>query len=517
MSRDPEAPYFLGSIVLIKDEDRANSQVVDGQQRLTTLVMVLCALREFEQDETRDHIDVFIRQKGNPFKGTIDQFRLRVRVRDRDFFDTYIQTSGSLNELFKLNHAALSDTQKRIALNAKHIHQSLQEMSDERRRALLQFMVQSCFLVVVTATDRDSAYRIFSVMNDRGLDLSPTDILKAESIGTLAIEDQIAYGEKWEGVEDELGRDDFRDLFTHIRMIKAKAKLRQSLQADFQQNVLATLDSSQFVDDLLIPYANVYGAVKRAAYESPENSEDVNRYLRLLGRLDNYDWIPPAIEFLIRNAHDHQLLARFIKDLERLAYGLFVRRAYVNERISRYGEVLRTIERDEDPFLPNSPLQLRAPEAMEIAERLDGDIYLQPYVVRRVLLERVDTLIADVGATYDQAVISIEHVLPQNPGPDSEWCERFPTQDLRDNWTHKLANLVLLSRRKNSRASNWGFERKKREYFQRDGVSSFPLTTQVLSETEWTPTVLEKRQRFLLDALGKEWRILPYVNGSESP
>ena len=68
-------------------------------------------------------------------------------------------------------------------------------------------------------------------------------------------------------------------------------------------------------------------------------------------------------------------------------------------------------------------------------------------------------------------------------------------------------SLVILSRRKNSRASNWHFERKKTEYFQHKGVTLFPLTTLVIREPEWTPKVLEGRQRKLVSALSKEWRL----------
>ena len=70
-----------------------------------------------------------------------------------------------------------------------------------------------------------------------------------------------------------------------------------------------------------------------------------------------------------------------------------------------------------------------------------------------------------------------------------------------------LANLVLLSRRKNASASNWDFGRKKTEYFQRGGVAPFALTAQVLNESDWTPVVLERRQKKLVDSLRKEWRL----------
>ena len=76
----------------------------------------------------------------------------------------------------------------------------------------------------------ESAYRIFSVMNDRGLNLSHADILKAEVIGKIPGEaSQDAYGKKWETAEENLGREAFDNLFSHIRMIRVKQKLRKTI------------------------------------------------------------------------------------------------------------------------------------------------------------------------------------------------------------------------------------------------------------------------------------------------
>ena len=103
--------------------------------------------------------------------------------------------------------------------------------------------------------------------------------------------------------------------------------------------------------------------------------------------------------------------------------------------------------------------------------------------------------------------MTIEHVLPQNPPPESRWRNWFTDDAERDRQVHRLANLVLLSFRRNSRASNLDFDRKKREYFQKDGATSFALTTQVVNESEWTPAVLERRQRDLVKKLEVEWRL----------
>ena len=507
MDRDSQSPYFLGSVVLIKNEGDSKSAVVDGQQRLTTLSMLFCVLRELAVGNAQSELDGFVREAGNSLRGTQDRFRLGLRARDREFFHDNVQSQGEIAEFLKKDTATFSDSQKLIFTNVNRLDQELSKLGEARRNALVKFVIQQCYLVVVTATDRDSAYRIFSVMNDRGLDLSPTDILKAETIGEIPEPDQDVYGEKWENIEERIGRDGFRDLFAHIRMITLKTKLRRTLQADFQDNVLKNTVGNEFIDNTLEPYSSVYETLLEASYESTQDAEKVNDYLRHLGRLDNFDWIPPAMAFFFRHQNDRESLIRFTKDLERLAYGLFVRRANINDRINRYAEVLRDIELGSDLFDDDSPLQLKADEQNEIVNGLNGQIYLQTAVVRRTLLERLDSLLADTGATYTRTTITVEHVLPQNPRSDSEWMTWFPSQDQRDAWTHRLANLVLLSRRKNASASNWDFGRKKTEYFQRGGVAPFALTAQVLNESDWTPVVLERRQSELVDSLRKEWRL----------
>ena len=213
------------------------------------------------------------------------------------------------------------------------------------------------------------------------------------------------------------------------------------------------------------------------------------------------------MEYFRRWADDRERLLRFTRNLERLAYGLFIRRANINQRIHRYAEVLRMIQRNEDPFHDGGAMDLRPEEKDEILEKLDGPIYSPWSRVVRPLLLRLNSALTEAGATYDDSLVSIEHVLPQNPKTGSEWLRWFSEEDERAYWTHRVANLVLLSGRKNARASNFEFGRKKKEYFLRDGASPFALTTGVVGEEAWTPEVLEVRQARLLDTLRGEWRL----------
>ena len=139
MRRDSDAPYFLGSIVLIKSDENAKSEVVDGQQRLTTLTMLLCVLRDISGD---DKLDEFIRQAGNEFKGTEDRFRLSARQRDRSFFEEKIQRMHSLEDFLQLDPVTFSDSQTHMFENVKYLRGELRKLDDRERRMLGGYVAQ---------------------------------------------------------------------------------------------------------------------------------------------------------------------------------------------------------------------------------------------------------------------------------------------------------------------------------------------------------------------------------------
>ena len=372
------SPYFLGSIVLIKDAHRALAQVVDGQQRLTTLTILFCVLRELSEDDgASSSLDKYVCEKGDRFAGSEDRFRLSLRERDRDFFREKVQVTRQLPSFLKQDKASLTDSQQRMYENAAYLWKQLSSAAQPKRDRLTMFLVQRCYLVVVSASDQNSAYRIFSVMNDRGLDLSPTDILKADIIGAMPDTIRTTYTDQWEEIEEELGRDDFRELFAHIRMIYVKSKARGNLNQEFEDGVLSKVNGRQFIDGVLSPLSEAYQIVSRAAYESTGDSEKVNAYLRHLGRFDNYDWVPPAIAFFQKQRDNAEALFRFVRDLERLAYALFIMRANINDRINRYANVLHAIENADDLHAETSALQLSPEEKATVLTLLDGPIYLQ--------------------------------------------------------------------------------------------------------------------------------------------
>ena len=270
-------------------------------------------------------------------------------------------------------------------------------------------------LVAVATPDLDFAYRIFSVLNSRGLDLSPTDILKAEILGKVKVSMRDAYTQKWEDKEEDLGRDEFVELFSHIRMVYRKAKPQGTVLKEFRDHVVGERTSEALVDSIIIPMAEVYQELIDAEYSSTERAEAVNESLRWLNRLEFKDWMPPALAFAVRHRAKPAAMESFFSDLERLAYSMMVRKTGVNDRIERFSRLTGEIEANTGLLGENSALQLSPGEQFATYRQLDGSLYdnLAARALATVLL-RLDALLAGGGATYDYHTVTVEHVLPQN-------------------------------------------------------------------------------------------------------
>ena len=509
--KEKDDTYFLGSIVLIKDEGKPNAEVIDGQQRLTTLTILLAALTSYFSGDLRSDFENYLREPGRASQGLMPKPRLTLRERDRKFFADYVQNL-KFKELIALDPAQLdNESQRNIRRNAELLLQKLDvsfKGATERLCEFGAFLVQRCFLVAVSTPSQQSAFRVFSVLNSRGLDLLPTDIIKSDIIGNIKSPDkQDDVTERWEELEVQTGRDGFAELFGHIRMIFAKEKARRTLLEEFREQVIKKYESPETLMSTVVePFAEAYLIAKKCQYLSTTNAADVNALLKWLNRIENSDWLPSAIKFLATQGKNADYVLWFFRKLERLASFMHICGYDVNQRIERYASVLSELESSHSLEAPISAVDLRPEEKSEMLQVLDGDIYLMTARRRNHLLLRLDAFLGDGAATYDNGLLTIEHVLPQTVDPASNWQTLWPDEALRKRWVHRLANLVPLTQKRNSKAQNYDFDTKKSAYFGgKHGVSSYVLTTQVLNSASWTPAIVSQRQLDLIDVLANRW------------
>jgi hypothetical protein len=512
LAKEKDDTYFLGSIVLIKEEGKPPAEVIDGQQRLTTLTILLAALTTQFTGELRADFENYIREPGRASQGLKPKPRLALRERDRQFFADYIQ-GLRLAELVALDPAQLdNESQRNVRRNAEVMLQRLKTTFGEDTDRLCEFgafLVQRCFLVAVSTPSQQSAFRVFSVLNSRGLDLLPTDIIKSDVIGSIKQARQEAFTETWEELEVETGRDGFAEVFGHIRMIYAKEKARKSMLEEFRERVIAKVGSAEdLVSKVVEPYTQAYLIAKHCQYVSTSNAAEINALLKWLNRIDNSDWLPSAMKFLADHENDAAYVHWFLRKLERLAACMHICGYDVNARIERYATLLRALEKPHSMASPVTAVELTAYEQSTLRRVLQSDIYLMTARRRNYLILRLDSFLVDGAATYDPTVLTIEHVLPQTVDDESVWATQWPNISDRNLWLHRLANLVPLTQRRNSQAQNYDFERKKKAYFGgKQGVSSYALTTQVLNTATWTPAVVEQRQADLLEMLSTKWEL----------
>lgn len=502
-------PYFLGSIVVIKHENQPESQVIDGQQRLTTLALLISALRTlFTDDKRKATFGEFVLEQGDPLVGTLDRCRLTLRGRDHAFFEANFLRHPSFAQLPGLLASKLSDPQQHLAENAQALLTDLSKLDPARRDTLAAFLLQHTYLVIVSTASLESAFRIFSVLNDRGLDLTVADILKSEIVGRIPATVQDPYVKKWEDAEVELGTQRFADLFSHIRMIHDRKKLRTSVLEGFRATVPLT-NPGAFIDDELLPLADAMQAIFQGGYEctDPSIEKQVNQTLRWLLRIGDQDWMPVALRLITHYADTPAVVAVKLVELEKLAAILWLNRFDINNRIDRYGKILEEIANDKSKTAALPSLLASAGEKKIAADVVSGDVYnLSPAPKRTFVLLRLDAALSSGEASYDFDTITVEHVLPQTPDANSVWLQWWPDPVAREQSVHQLGNLALLNRRQNTAALNWEFPVKKQKYYQKKtGGSPFQITSRVLKENEWTPAVFARHQAETVAKLKEIW------------
>lgn len=510
-NEEEPTPYFLGSIVLVRENDEANADVVDGQQRLTTLTILLSTIRHFAIENGNSRFAAaltdFLFEKSNVVLGTPDRPRLTLRELDQPFFHKHIYEVGGIGELMVLSEGAeINDAQKNILNNTRLFVEKLRQIGFERQKQLAQMVVKHCILIIISTPNLDYGYRIFSTLNERGLELSHTDVIKVEIINGIAFDERNEHTQMWERVEEMLGRKEFSRLFSHIRMIYMQ-KQSKNLLSEYR-HILDDTTPASFVHKRLVPLGESYNKILRANGRRVETiPEQVNLSLYWLYKVNHTDWLPVAILYYTKHKLDTGKLAYFFHNLERLAFYLAVVGQTRGKRIKRYNRILNCLTSGNDVFDQTSGLQLSKTEKANFLKQLGVNCTdkVSSAAIRTILL-RLDAELSnsDSFPNYSNK-LTVEHVLPQNMGRTSQWLQWF------DNEAHKrhvncLGNLLLISSEKNMKASDHNFDRKKDEYSE-GKITSLAITELVLKEKTWTPVAIERRQKLFVETIARLWKL----------
>jgi hypothetical protein len=521
MNSGADEPYFLGSIVLIRPPKELVGQVVDGQQRLTTLTILAAVLRDLEKDQdAREAIAGTVYIKPNPYKKQVESVRVLPHSEDRIFFREAIQVPDATSTSSP-PHDPKTEAQTLMWHNAVALRKRVLEMTVEDRQRLVGFLLNNCVLVVVSTESRGAALRIFRVLNDRGLDLSNADVIKADLLGKFKDHTEIAHqAARWRDFETDLGRKDFEDLLENLRFIREGGKNRSSLSEAYEERFkeATPADVRNFLDQELAPAKRWFAEIVDG--DGAEFPADIrgglSEALAGLRLVPNKDWMPAALAAAMLFGATPKLYSTLLK-LEGLAWVMQLGRRYDTQRMNRYGEIIGALDGTDTEL--ESKLTSTSEENDDAWSALSGKVYSKfPVRVVRAVLERLDRLLSEQIVVWPGQK-TVEHILPQNP-QTGEW-NRFDS-DQREAITDTIGNLVLLTSRKNSSASNLPFEQKRKIYFGLAETSAgkkratYASAQELGDLSDWDLPAYRTRHERHLALLAERWGIRPLAPGGIS-
>lgn len=506
-----EPDYFLGTILLTDTGGGAGwsgglprtpraLDIVDGQQRLITLAILLCVLRDLASQEAPANAlrDDWI-TPARALAGSTGRFRLWLRGSDGTFLADYVlRPDACLREpegVLDVASGSLAILQVR-----DHFRAELAPLSQTDQARLLGYVRERCHVVAIVTTDIDHGHRMFTVLNDRGRPLAREDIIKAEILGSVRPDRTDAVLRDWGEIERRLGGE-LGSFLGHVRVIRGKARL--PIIAGVRAARVEAGGSELFVSKVLLPLADAFDTICRADHKGTPESAEITRRLGYLSWLGSSEWVPAAIDWLSRHRDDPAQILRFLRVVEPFAYALRLLCIGAGKRLARFAGVLPAIAAGSVLDPARSPCTLSRDEQRHAAINLRNLHERHPQTCKLLLL-RLNDEIAGAPQHLDPADWTVEHVLPQNPTRGGHWRAAFPETDERERLTRSLGNLVLISRAQNDKASNQDFQRKKSIFFGRYGEMP-AITREIAGASAWTPAEIRARERRLLGVVARMW------------
>ena len=536
---DPNTPYFLGSLILVKDGP-TQYQVIDGQQRLISLSIIVSVLRELEDDpDLIDSLNDLILEPGDKLRGIKAEPRLTLRERDTDFFRMYVQ-EGDLEGLFDLrDNDIASHAQRNIAINTRRVFDALAAMETKDRRRFASYLVNGVTLVIVTTDDLAGAHRIFDVMNMRGVPLTASDVFKAKTIAEISPAARNAYATRWDDIMDPLGDDahTLEEFFADLHLIVSHKAVCTQLLEEFRKDVLKPYVKQQnvisFIDDLLAPYANAWLILSRPT--DANLPDDIVALLVALADYQTTDWKPVAMWALvnsIRNlgsANAQVFSTPGFHAPDNGAADKHDEKLQLHD-IDRLHDVLSALERvtGVDSLNRQSPLARRTRAASAIRDlnkghtlqqirgflitdedrrsalaHLRGELQTSP-AMKKLLLIRANEQKAGHRIIRPRSLKALP-ILPEQVGTKSDFAA-WP-ESVRDHWTNRIGNLALSQANENQVAPLATFAQRRDRMLLSASSKRFPLTAELADIAECTPQTLQYRQDETVRLIADHWNI----------
>ena len=501
----------MGVPVLTNGSD-GRLEIADGQQRLATTSILLAAIRDYflHKSDTEMVADLqsflrtFVREtrESDPV--------LRLNVTDHEFFSRRVIELPDQEARRNLTPTQVSHqlTDRAAEIAEQHVKNILRPLSEPTKDDFLNrwinFLENSAQVIALKVPDDMNAYLMFETLNDRGLRVSQSDLVKNylfSQADTRITEAQ----DRWSSMNgplDALNDDEATITFLRHLLISNYGPVRErDVLERVRGNVVGRVSAIQFLDTLSS------AAEDYVALHMPTSGRWTNYSVRIRRHIDDLLALPvtplrPLMLSVLRNLSAKETevsFGRFVSWSARWLTAGGARSGGVETAIGTAakrvtnGEVQTADKLTEllEPVLPND-------SRFQLAFR---NVTLTNHKMARYYLRTLESTYHGESepewVPNEETVITLEHVLPQRP--DENWKGIEPA--IHSTYYKRLGNMALLQSSSNSELGNAPFEEKKKVF----ALSTYRLTKEISSEQDWGPTEIENRQERLSELAIAAW------------
>lgn len=512
--------HFIGSIVYIDMGTPAGRPqqllLIDGQQRLTTISILLCAIKDYVQKFNLETKLINLAKIKNQFLYNSDEidedrYKLLLNVQDKE---TYIKLID--NTIFTVNKPA-TNIIKCYEFFYERIEDFIKQHGqiDEIYAGIFKLSLVSLSL----DKDSDNPQMIFESMNSTGKDLSQTDLLRNYLLMDLTPEKQTRlYKTYWKPMEELFGEDIYKnDLNKFDYFIRDFLTLKSdtgyickinNVYENFKRYYLDNNCEKFTVLKDLFTYAKYYACIDLLQ----ENDDELKLYWQEFKKLDSHVVYP----FLLKLYDDYNrqiLIKEDFKKILQVVISYLWRRAIceipTNSLSKTFAILYQAVDKDDyvnsviKAFVFKSSYK-RFPSDYEVREKLQTkDIY--HFRLRKYLLEALENYYHKEPIDLNTANYTIEHIMPQNIEHNLSWQQMLGEdwQEVHSLYLHTLGNLTITGY--NAEMSNKSFWEKV------NGESGFKHSHLKLNESiaqcdVWNKKAIQRRTNILTDIILKIWK-----------
>lgn len=512
--------HFIGSIVYIDMGTPAGRPqqllLIDGQQRLTTISILLCAIKDYVQKFNLETKLINLAKIKNQFLYNSDEidedrYKLLLNVQDKE---TYIKLID--NTIFTVNKPA-TNIIKCYEFFYERIEDFIKQHGqiDEIYAGIFKLSLVSISL----DKDSDNPQMIFESMNSTGKDLSQTDLLRNYLLMDLTPEKQTRlYKTYWKPMEELFGEDIYKnDVNKFDYFIRDFLTLKSdtghickinNVYENFKRYYLDNNCEKFAVLKDLFTYAKYYACIDLLQ----ENDDELKLYWQEFKKLDSHVVYP----FLLKLYDDYScqiLIKEDFKKILQVVISYLWRRAIceipTNSLSKTFATLYQAVDKEDyvnsiiKAFVFKSSYK-RFPSDYEVREKLQiKDIY--HFRLRKYLLEALENYYHKEPIDLNTANYTIEHIMPQNIEHNLSWQQMLGEdwQEVHSLYLHTLGNLTITGY--NAEMSNKSFGEKV------NGESGFKHSHLKLNESiaqcdVWNKKAIQRRTNILTDIILKIWK-----------